>query len=332
MFSDRFITLNEFIIEDIKNYPGASGRLGALLRDIAFAAKRIHLVVNKAGLVNELLGATGQLNIQGEKVQHLDKFSNEVILQTLRSSLECAGVCSEEEEEAIIFDNDYNKNAKYVVHIDPLDGSGNIGVSGALGSIFGIYERRSPVGTEAVLSDFLQKGSDLVAAGYVLYGSSSILVYAAKRGGANGFTLDGSIGEFYLSHPRICIPEQGSVLSLNMGYYRTYPPEIQRYLEDILQKNQPLSYRYIGTMVADMHRTLIQGGLFLYPPTLSQKKGKMRLLYECKPMAFIVEKAGGASINHQGQSLLSLIPEALHERTAFYSGSRKMIDFLKQYL
>lgn len=333
MYNRTLTTLNEFIINDIRHYPSASGKLGSLLRDLAFAAKRIHVQVNNAGLADTLRGSAGYTNTQGEEVQKLDYFANKLMIQILRDNSNCAGVSSEEEPEIVVFDNPYNQGGKYVVHFDPIDGSGNIDVAGALGTTFCIYRRVSPLGQVATIADFLQSGRNIIAAGYILYGSSTILVYANERG-VNGFTLDTGIGEFCLSHPEIKIADKKPIISVNTANYQDFSPSIQRYLWDIYTGKTGVKYsaRYIGAMVADVHRTLLQGGVFLYPASPNRPQGKLRLAYECNPMAYIVERAGGEAFDENSTAILDVRPESIHQRSTLFIGNCGLLNTLKKYL
>jgi fructose-1,6-bisphosphatase I len=323
----KLMTLDEFTIQDLRNFPKATGELSGLLRSIGLACKRIHVQVNRAGLA-DILGALGKENVQGEEVQKLDEFANNALIDMLNHSIYCAGVGSEENDDIVVFDDPISNNSKYVLLMDPLDGSGNIDVNVSIGTIFSVYKRLSPLGTPVVKSDFLQPGKMIVAAGYVIYGSSTMLVYATRRG-VNGFTLDPSLGEFCMSHPDIKCPVQGKVYSANYGNFGQYPQGVQDYLKICEGKTKdqggPYTERYIGSMVADIHRNLIKGGIFLYPGTISKPKGKLRLMYECNPMAFIVVLAGGKATNGQ-IDILDIEPEDLHERSPMYIGSRNMMD------
>jgi fructose-1,6-bisphosphatase I len=327
--------LDEFIISREKDFPYATGDLSALLRDIGVAAKIVHREVNKAGLV-DILGATGTSNVQGEEVKKLDLFANEVFISSLSAGGECAAVASEEDEGIIETDNDYCSTGKYVVAMDPLDGSSNIDVNVSIGTIFSIYRRVTEKG-KATNEDFLQPGRNLVAAGYVVYGSSTMLVYTTGNG-VNGFTLDPSIGEFCLSHPNIKTPEKGSTYSINQGNFLKFSEGVKAYLnycQGIDGDNpKPYSLRYIGSMVADMHRNLLKGGIFIYPADKSSPKGKLRLLYECNPMAFIMEQAGGKATDGN-QRILDIQPTELHQRVPVFIGSKNMVEqaeaFLKKY-
>lgn len=325
---NRIITLDEFIIHRQKDFAYASGELTGLLRDIGVAAKIVNREVNKAGLVN-ILGVDGNENASGDTVQKLDLYANEKLIDCLKNSGECCGIASEENEEFIPIPSVESKNAKYVVVFDPLDGSSNIDVNVSVGTIFGIYRRKSDPSGPCQLEDFLQKGTDLVAAGYVIYGTSTILVYSTGRG-VNGFTLDPTIGEFCLSHRDIKIPERGGYYSVNQGYYLKFDVEMRRYIDYCSDLN--LRLRYIGSMVSDIHRTMFQGGIFLYPNTRKYPQGKLRLLYECNPLAFIVEQAGGKAINTQLNRILDLETRELHQRETIVIGSPAMVDEMKEFI
>ncbi|MEJ2880111.1 class 1 fructose-bisphosphatase [Pedobacter sp. GR22-6] len=319
-------TLGQFIIEKQADFPYAKGELSRLLRDIGIAAKIVNREVNKAGLV-DILGAAGTINIQGEGQQKLDVFANTQFISALTSGGECCVVATEEEDDLVQIDSPVSKNAKYIVCIDPLDGSSNIDVNVAIGTIFSIYRRKSMNG-EATLQDVLQKGTQQVAAGYVIYGSSTMMVYTTGKG-VNGFTLDPSIGEFCLSHPNIKVPAEGSIYSINEGNYVHFPEGVKKYLKyaqvEDKDSNRPYTSRYIGSMVADIHRNLIKGGIYIYPTTSSSPNGKLRLLYECNPMAFIIEQAGGVATDGFSR-ILDIEPTALHQRTAIFIGSPKMVE------
>lgn len=329
-------TLNEFIIRRQANIPYAKGELSNLLHHMGIAAKVVHKKVNKAGLV-DVLGEAGNVNIQGEQQQKLDVFADMQFTAALKDSGECCGIASEEDQEIITFDDELSLDGKYIVCMDPLDGSSNINVNVSIGTIFSIYRRISPRGEKAQLIDFLQEGNKQIAAGYIIYGSSTMLVYTTGMG-VNGFTLDTGIGEFCLSHPDIKTPQDGSIYSLNEGNYNDFPEGVKRYIKYCQEKDKetkrPYSARYIGSLVADFHRNLLKGGIFIYPQTAKAPKGKLRLLYECNPIAYIAEQAGGKATDGE-QRILDLKPESLHQRVPFYTGSTKMIDkaeeFLKKY-
>jgi fructose-1,6-bisphosphatase I len=327
---NRIVTLDEFIIRRQKDFPFASGELTGLLRDIGVAAKIVNREVNKAGLVNILGTAENQGgNASGDQVQKLDLYANDKLIDCLKNSGECAGVASEENEDFIPIPNVGNKTSKYVVVFDPLDGSSNIDVNVSVGTIFGIYRRHSDSEGPCELGDFLQKGADLVAAGYVLYGTSTLLVYTTGRG-VNGFTLDPTIGEFCLSHTDIQIPKRGNYYSVNQGYYLKFDVEMRRYIDQCSDMN--LRLRYIGSMVADVHRILFQGGIFLYPNTRKYPQGKLRLVYECNPLSFIVEQAGGKSMTVQLQRILDLEVKHLHQRATIAIGSPEMVEEMKEFV
>ena len=321
------LTLDEFTIQQLRDFPHATGELSGLLRDMGLAAKRVNVEVNKAGLV-DILGDAGSTNVQGEDVKKLDVFANNQFMGALRHGISCAGIGSEELDDFVAFEDDVSKQSKYVCLFDPLDGSGNIDVNVSIGTIFSVYRRVTPKGTAVTAEDFLQAGINQVAAGYIVYGSSTMLVYATRRG-VNGFTLDPSIGEFCLSHPNIRCPEWGKIYSVNHGNYYQYPERIRKYIEICQQKSKsnggPYTQRYIGSMVADVHRNLIKGGIFMYPPTTEKPKGKLRLLYECNPFAFIVEVAGGKATNGV-ERILDVKPTELHQRSALFIGSKGMME------
>jgi len=325
---DKIVTLDEFIIRRQKDSELASGELTGLLRDIGVAAKIVNREVNKAGLLN-ILGVAGAENATGDTVQKLDLYANEKLIECLQNSGECAGIASEENEDYIQINAITDKTSKYVVVFDPLDGSSNIDVNVSVGTIFGIYRRKSK-STEAInLKDFLQKGTELVAAGYVLYGTSTLLVYTTGRG-VNGFTLDPTIGEFCLSHKDIKIPSTGRYYSVNQGYYLKFDVEMRRYIDHCSDLN--LRLRYIGSMVSDIHRILFQGGIFLYPNTRKHPHGKLRLLYECNPLSYIVEQAGGKAISTELKRIMEIQPKSLHQRATIAIGSPEMVDEMKEFV
>lgn len=325
-------TLDEFTIQQMRNFPHATGELSGLLRDIGLAAKRVNVEVNKAGLV-DILGDTGNVNIQGEEVKKMDEFANDQFVGVLRHGISCAGIGSEELDDIVIFDDEVSNNSKYICMFDPLDGSSNIDVNVTIGTIFSIFRRITPKGTPVTMADFLQQGNRQVAAGYVIYGSSTILVYATRRG-VNGFTLDPSIGEYSLSHPDIRCPESGKIYSVNHGHFFQYHEDIKKYITVCQKKTEstggPYTQRYVGSMVADVHRNLIKGGIFMYPAITDKPKGKLRLLYECNPFAFIVEKAGGKATNGK-QRILDIQPTELHQRTPFFVGSMGMMEEMETF-
>ena len=329
----KIITLDEFTIQQIRDVPGATGELAGLLRDIGLAAKRVNVEVNKAGLV-DILGDTGVVNVQGEEVKKLDEYANDQFMGVLRHGISCAGIASEELDDIVVFDDPISNNSKYICMFDPLDGSANIDVNVSIGTIFSVYRRITEKGTPAQLQDFLQPGNKQVAAGYIIYGSSTIFVYATRLG-VNGFTLDPSIGEYSLSHPDIKCPEWGKIYSVNHGNFFRYEEAVQAYIQLCQRKNSenggPYTQRYIGSMVSDVHRNLLKGGIFMYPGTTDRPNGKLRLLYECNPFAYIVEKAGGKATNGK-ERILDVQPTELHQRTPFFVGSKKMMEELEGFL
>jgi fructose-1,6-bisphosphatase I len=328
------LTLDEFTIQELRQFPSATGELSGLLRDIGLAAKRINVEVNKAGLVDDILGDAGSVNVQGEDVKKLDIFANNQLIGVLRNGIYCAGVCSEENDDIVVFDDEVSNRSKYVVLMDPLDGSSNIDVNITIGTIFSVVRRVSPLERACTLDDFLQPGVKIVAAGYVIYGSSTMLVYATRRG-VNGFTLDPSIGEFCLSHRHIQCPENGTIYSVNHGNYYAYDEKVRAYIGFCQRKDDAdgglYTQRYIGSMVGDIHRNLIKGGIFMYPGTLTKPLGKLRLLYECNPMAFIMEVAGGLATDGT-RRVLEVEPTSLHQRSPLFLGSKHMMEDLKRFL
>lgn len=332
-FNRNVLTLDEFTINQLRQFPQATGELSRLLRDIGLAAKRVNVEVNKAGLV-DILGDVGITNVQGEDVKKLDVYANNQFMGVLKHGISCAGIASEELDDFIAFDDDVSCNSKYVCLFDPLDGSGNIDVNVSIGTIFNVYRRKSLKGTMVGLDDFLQPGTEQVAAGYIVYGSSTMLVYATRRG-VNGFTLDPSIGEFCLSHPDIKCPDNGKIYSVNHGNFFMYDAGVKKYIDICQHKTKanggPYTQRYVGSMVADVHRNLIKGGIFMYPATTDKPKGKLRLLYECNPFAFIMEVAGGKATNGK-QRILDIQPTGLHQRSALFIGSKLMMEELESQL
>lgn len=325
-------TLGQFIIERQSDFPYAKGELSRLLRDLAIAAKIVNREISKAGLV-DILGETGTTNVQGEGQKKLDVYANEQFIAALKSGGECCIVVSEENDEHIYIDSEISKDAKYIVAIDPLDGSSNIDVNVGVGTIFSIYRRKSEHG-KATLNDMLQRGTDQVAAGYIIYGSSTMLVYTTGKG-VNGFTLDPSIGEFCLSHPDLTIPKDGTIYSINEGNYTHFPDGVKKYIKycqvEDKTTSRPYTSRYTGSMVADLHRNLIKGGIFIYPCTASSIKGKLRLVYECNPMAFIMEQAGGVASTGYGR-ILELEVTELHQRSPIFIGSENMVRKAEEFM
>jgi fructose-1,6-bisphosphatase I len=330
----KLTTLNEFIMKKQADFPGASGELSRLLNDIAVAAKIVTRDVRRAGLVDNILGAQGEVNVQGEQQQKLDVVADNQFIKMFELGGEVCGIGSEENDNYMAFQSEMSKNGKYVVLFDPLDGSSNIDVNVSIGTIFSIYQRISPIGTEATLEDMLQPGDKQVAGGYVLYGSSTMLVYTTGNG-VNGFTLDPSIGEFCLSHPNMKTPETGRIYSMNEGNIAVCHPGYRKYTEYCQEEDastgRPYSGRYIGSLVADFHRNLIKGGIYFYPTTPAAPKGRLRLLYECNPLAFVIEQAGGLATDGT-QRILSIQPTELHQRVGFIVGSKQMVEKLQECL
>jgi len=328
-------TLGQFIIEKQADFPYAKGELSRLLRDIGIAAKIVNREVNKAGLV-DILGTVGDsTNVFGENQKKLDVFADEQFISALKDGGECCFVASEEQEEGIeLTDTGISKNAKYIVCIDPLDGSSNIEVNVSVGTIFSIYRRLTASGERLTEEDLLQNGLQQVAAGYIIYGSSTMLVYTTGKG-VNGFTLDPSIGEFCLSHPDMKIPSSGKIYSINEGNYSKFPHGIKQYIkycqEEDVETNRPYISRYIGSMVADIHRNLLLGGVFIYPQTALQPHGKLRLMYECNPIAFIIEQAGGKASTGR-ERILGIQPNELHQRVPAIIGSKDMVDKVLEFI
>jgi len=325
-------TLGQFIIEKQSDFPYAKGELSRLLRDIGIAAKIVNREVSKAGLV-EILGETGEVNIQGEKVKKLDVFANEQFIAAFKAGGEVCAIASEETDEIIPIDSEISKSAKYVVAMDPLDGSSNIDVNVSVGTIFSIYRRKTLSGPGA-LEDFMQRGTEQIAAGYIIYGSSCMLVYTTGKG-VNGFTLDPSIGEFCLSHPNMKTPQTGNTYSVNEGNYLHFPDGVKKFIkycqEEDKESSRPYSSRYIGSGVADIHRNLITGGIYIYPTTTKSPKGKLRLLYECNPLAFILEQAGGKASTGSNR-IMDVDINELHQRTPLFIGSADMVDVALEYM
>lgn len=330
-------TLGEFIIEKQAEYPGAKGELSGILSSIRLAAKIIHREINRAGLSQDILGAAGSENVQGEAQMKLDVFANETMKKALLAREDVAGFASEEDDNFVAFDNERGRNAKYILMTDPLDGSSNIEVNVSVGTIFSIYRRVSPIGTPVTEEDFLQEGRKQVAAGYVTYGSSTMLVYTTGNG-VNGFTYDPSLGLFILSHPDLKTPTEGKYYSINEGQYVTFPQGVKRFIkfcqETDAASKRPYSSRYIGSLVSDFHRNLLKGGIYIYPTSTVYPKGKLRLLYECNPIAFLAEQAGGMATDGI-HPILDIKPTELHQRVPFFVGSKAMVkqagEFMQEF-
>ena len=327
-------TLGEFIIENQSSFKYTSGELSRLINSIRLAAKVVNHEVNKAGLV-DIIGAAGDTNIQGEDQQKLDIYANEKFIQTLTNRNIVCGIASEEEDDFITINSqDENHQNKYIVLIDPLDGSSNIDVNVSVGTIFSIYRRVTPVGTPVQLKDFLQKGNQQVAAGYIVYGTSTMLVYTTGDG-VNGFTLNPAIGSYYLSHPDIKFPENGTIYSVNEGNYIHFTQGIKNYIkycqEEKEEDNRPYTSRYIGSLVSDFHRNMIKGGIYMYPKSSKNSNGKLRLLYECNPMAFLAEQANGRASDGFSR-IMDIEPSKLHQRVPFICGSKNMVIKVEEFM
>ncbi|NLN24086.1 MAG: class 1 fructose-bisphosphatase, partial [Bacteroidetes bacterium] len=310
----------------------SSGELSRLINSIRLAAKIVNYEVNKAGL-GDILGHAGKNNIQGETQQKLDVFANQTFINTLTNREIVCGIASEEEDDYIQIVGKHTKNNnKYVVLIDPLDGSSNIDVNVSVGTIFSIYHRVSPIGTPVTKEDFLQVGVKQVAAGYIIYGTSTMIVYTTGHG-VNGFTLNPSIGTFYLSHPNMKFPEDGNIYSINEGNYLQFPQGVKQYIKycQAEEEDRPYTSRYIGSLVSDFHRNMIKGGIYIYPSTSKNPNGKLRLLYECNPMALLTEQAGGKASDGYNR-ILEIEPTELHQRTPFFCGSKKMVEKAEKFM
>ncbi|MCZ6593465.1 MAG: class 1 fructose-bisphosphatase [Bacteroidetes bacterium] len=328
----RYQSLGEFIIENQSEFKYSSGELSRLINSIRLAAKVVNHEVNKAGLV-DILGGVGGTNIQGEDQQKLDVYANEAFIKTLTNREIVCGIASEEEDDFIAIKGRNNKNDnKYVVLIDPLDGSSNIDVNVSVGTIFSIYRRVTPEGKPVTIDDFLQPGNKQVAAGYIIYGTSTMIVYTTGHG-VNGFTLNPAIGTYYLSHPNIQFPETGKIYSVNEGNYVHFPQGVKDYIKYCQkeEEDRPYTSRYIGSLVSDFHRNMIKGGIYIYPNTSKDPEGKLRLLYECNPMAFIAEQAGAKASDGYNR-IMDIQPTKLHQRVPFFCGSIKMVEKAETFM
>ena len=325
-------SLGEFIIENQNEFKYSSGELSRLINSIRLAAKVVNHEVNKAGLV-DILGAAGDVNIQGEDQQKLDVYANEAFIKGLTNREIVCGIASEEEDDFIVIEGRNGKNDnKYVVLIDPLDGSSNIDVNVSVGTIFSVYRRVTPEGSPVTLEDFLQPGNKQVAAGYIIYGTSTMIVYTTGHG-VNGFTLNPAIGTYYLSHPNMVFPETGQIYSVNEGNYVHFPQGVKDYIKYCQEEegDRPYTSRYIGSLVSDFHRNMIKGGIYIYPSTAKDPEGKLRLLYECNPMAFIAEQAG-AKASDGFQRIMDIQPTQLHQRIPFFCGSKQMVEKAETFM
>lgn len=325
-------TLGEFIIEKQEDFKFSSGELSRLLSAIRLASKMVHREVNKAGIA-DIIGRVGNTNVQGEEQQKLDVLANEIFIAALSQREVVCGIASEENDDIIEIKAGENGHlSKYVVLIDPLDGSSNIDVNVSVGTIFSIYRRVTEPGTPVEMRDFLQKGTQQVAAGYIVYGSSTMIVYTTGNG-VNGFTLDPSLGTYYLSHPNMQFPKKGKIYSINEGNYIKFPKGVKNYIKYCQEEDgdRPYTSRYIGSLVSDFHRNMIKGGIYIYPSTSQSPNGKLRLLYECNPMSFIAEQAGGKATNGF-QRILEIEPTELHQRVPFFCGSVEMVDKAEEFM
>lgn len=326
-------TLIEFINEKQAEVPFATGDLTRLLNDIGIAAKIVHRDVNKAGLTN-ILGYEGGMNVQGEEQKKLDVFANKHFTEALQHGSQVAAIASEENDKIVVFDNPNSKNGKYVAALDPLDGSSNIEVNVPVGTIFSIYRRKSEIGESADENDFLQPGREMVAAGYVIYGSSTMLVYSTGNG-LYAFTYDNSVGLFLLSHNGMKIPEQGGIYSINEANYIYFPEGVKQYIKhcqvDDPTTKRPYKSRYVGSLVSDFHRNALVGGIYMYPGNLKKPLGKLRLLYECAPMAFLAEKGGGKA-SDGFHRILDIKPQSIHQRSPLFIGSKNMVEKAEKYM
>jgi fructose-1,6-bisphosphatase I len=335
--AQEFITIGRHLSLEGRRYPQATGEFTSLMSEIVLTAKIINREVNKAGLLDDMTGYTGDINVQGEEVRKLDMYADDLFMHILKYSGHVCAMASEEAED-LVRGPTYVNSGKYVVLLDPLDGSSNIDANVSIGSIFAIYSRVTPPGEPGALEDFLQPGRNMIAGGYILYGSSTIMVYTSGRG-VHGFTLDPSAGTFILSHPNIRVPNTCKIYSVNESYTRDWTEGVRRYVErckcigepDEHALDKPMSSRYIGSMVADFHRNLLYGGIFLYPGTVNKPSGKLRLMYEANPMAFIIEQAGGAASNGT-MDIMDVQPEELHQRIPLFMGNHDEVELLENYI
>ncbi len=311
------LTLDRYIKYNEEQFQFATGELSQLLRDIALASKVVNREVNMAGLI-DIMGPLGSQNMAGDDQQKLDVLANIRFTRALRKGGEVCALISEESESY----EDLNNKGKYVIAIDPLDGSSNIDVNVSIGTIFSIYRRKTKIGAPIQDEDILQKGSEQVAAGYILYGSSTMLVYTTGHG-VNGFTYEQSLGEYFLSHPEMTIPEDGKIYSINEGQANSFPESVKKYVQEC--KDKKMTARYIGSLVADFHRNLLKGGIYIYPSTAKDPNGKLRLMYECNALSYLAEQAGGKATDGK-MRILDIEPTALHQRTPYFVGSKKMVE------
>ncbi len=325
-------TLGEFIIEKQEDFMYSSGELSRLLSAIRLASKMVNREVNKAGIA-DIIGRAGNTNIQGEDQQKLDILANEIFIAALSQREVVCGIASEENDDIIeIIPSENGHLSKYVVLIDPLDGSSNIDVNVSVGTIFSIYRRVTEPGKPVEMRDFLQKGIYQVAAGYVVYGSSTMIVYTTGNG-VHGFTLDPSLGTYYLSHPNLKFPKKGKIYSINEGNYIKFPQGVKDYIKycQLEEDDRPYTSRYIGSLVSDFHRNMLKGGIYIYPSTSQSPTGKLRLLYECNPMALLAEQAGGKCSDGYNR-ILEIEPTELHQRVPFFCGCIDMVQKAEEFM
>lgn len=334
---DNLISLSQFLIEEQLKIPHATGGFTALMNHLVYAAKIVSREVRKAGLLDFVLGSTANTNVQGETVMKLDEYADRIFTRALTICGHLCVMASEEQDDIIPIPPGY-KCGKYTIAIDPLDGSSNIDSNVSIGTIFSIHRRRNIESTEpGTIEDLLQPGYKQRCAGYIVYGSSTMLVLSTGNG-VVGFTLDPSVGEFILSHPKMVMPESGDIYSVNEGNYNYWSPEFQNYIKSIKSiegGRKPKTARYIGSLVADFHRNLLKGGIFLYPNDTKSNKypnGKLRLLYEVAPMAFIAEQAGGMAVTVKGERILDLTPTELHQRSTLIVGSKKDVEYFLTFV
>ena len=328
----KLVTIDRHILETQAHFPGATGEFTGLMYQIALAAKVVSYEVNKAGLTM-LLGKSGNINVQGEEVQKLDEFANNTMIRALDHMGYLCIMASEENTNPIMIPQKYRKG-KYVIAFDPLDGSSNIDINVSIGTIFSIFRRVSkPEDSDGRIEDLLQQGRNLVGAGYIIYGSSTMMVYSVGQG-VNGFTLDPGIGEFLLTHEDIRIPDNGALYSVNETNFQYWPIGVQKFVSVLKSEDndrqRPYNSRYIGALVADAHRTLLKGGIFMYPENKHRPKGKLRLLYEAIPISYLVEKAGGAATDGR-QRILDIQPEDIHQRVPLIFGEKQLVEEYKRY-
>ena len=330
--ADALQTLGEFIIDKQDDFQYSTGELSRLLSSIRLASKVVNREVNKAGIAN-IIGNVGSTNVQGEDQQKLDVLANDIFITALSQREVVCGIASEENDDFIQVKSCTNDHlSKYVVLIDPLDGSSNIDVNVSVGTIFSIYRRVTEPGTPVQIEDFLQKGVNQVAAGYVVYGSSTMIVYTTGNG-VNGFTLDPSLGTYYLSHPNMTFPETGKIYSINEGNYSKFPQGVKDYLKycQMMEGDRPYTSRYIGSLCSDFHRNMIKGGIYMYPSYANAPHGKLRLLYECNPMAFLAEQAGGKA-SDGFHRIMEIEPTELHQRVPFFCGCTEMVEKAEEFM